>query len=71
MYDDASCHRSRIVSDFLKNKKVEVLQWPGNCPDLNPIEHLWKILKDKVAKKQPLSTKQLVDVIKKKFGSLK
>ena len=43
---------------------MEVLQWPGNSPEL--IENLWNILKNKVAKKQPLSAKQLVDVIKKK-----
>ena len=65
MYDDAPCHWSRIVSDILKNQKVDVLQWPRNCPELNPIVNLWKILQDKDAKKQPLSAKQLVDVIKK------
>ena len=71
MCDDALCHRFRILFDFLKNQKVEMLQWPGNCPDLNTIKNLLKILKDKVAKKQPSSAKQLVDEIKKKFGSLK
>ena len=34
MHDDAPCNRSRIISDFLKNQKVEVLQRPGNNPDL-------------------------------------
>ena len=43
---------------------MEVLQWSGNNLDLNPIENLWKILKGKVAEKQPSSAKLLVAVIK-------
>ena len=34
MHVSAPCHRQRIVYEFLKNQKVEVLQWPKNSPDL-------------------------------------
>ena len=40
MQDGAPCHGSKIVSEFLKEKKIKVLYWPGNSPDLNPIENL-------------------------------
>ena len=32
--------------------------------DLNPIENLWTVLKDKVSEKQPTNTKQLEEAIK-------
>ena len=37
MHDGAPCHRSNIVSE---KKKIKTLDWPGNSPDLNPIENL-------------------------------
>ena len=64
MQDGASCHRSRIVSDFLRREGVRTLEWPGNSPDLNPIENLWTALKDKVADLQPSSANELEKAIK-------
>ena len=48
MQDITPCHRSKLVADFLKTKNIKMLDWPGSTPDLNPIENLWAILKDKV-----------------------
>ena len=37
MQDGAPCYHSKIVTQFLKSKKIQILDWPGNRADLNPI----------------------------------
>ena len=64
IHDGAPCHRSRVVSEYLWKSKVEILDWPGNSPDLNPIKNLWSYMKNRVAEKQPSSANELVTAIK-------
>ena len=53
MHDGAPCHRSKVVQSFLDQQRINVLEWPGNSPDLNHIENLWSTMKGKVAAQQP------------------
>ncbi len=54
---------SQAWSALLKKLRVKLLDWPSMSPDINPIEHLWSILKSKVEECKVSNIHQLRDVV--------
>lgn len=54
--DNDPKHKAKLVQEFLKNMKINRLEWPAQSPDLNRIEHLWDVVEREI-RKFPISNK--------------
>ena len=48
--DNDSKHTSKLAKEFFEEAKITALDWPAQSPDLNPIEHIWALMKKKLGR---------------------
>ena len=61
--DLAPVHSARSTMRWLEDHSIEVLPWPANSPDLNPIDNLWGLMKRRISKKRSSTQEELKGAI--------
>ena len=69
MQDNARIHTARMVKKWFEDNAIPVIEWPPYSPDLNPIEHCWRHIKEWVHEHYPelIEMKGDVEEIKKRM----
>ncbi|KAJ7309060.1 hypothetical protein JRQ81_008352 [Phrynocephalus forsythii] len=67
-HDNDPKHTSKATKGRLHQKKINVLEWPNQRPDLNFIEYLWGDLKRAVHRKRPCNLTDLEHYCKEELA---
>jgi len=67
--DGAKDHTSRALQDFFRAHadRLTAPQWPSYSPDFNPMEHLWKKVKERTHNRYFPQFEDLVDVVDRRW----
>lgn len=68
--DNDPKHRSRLCTAWKQENDIELLDWPSQSPDANPIENVWSWMKLKLRGKQIWKVQELVRQIRLIWRSL-
>ena len=70
--DNDSKHTSKKAQTWFKNHGFQLLQWPAQSSDLNPIEHLWTHVKRRIEEDEepPNSVHKLWDRIQEEWDKV-
>ena len=68
--DNDPKHTAKTTQEWLRDKSLNILEWPSQSPDLNPIEHLWRDLKIAVQQHSPTNLTELEMIYREEWKKL-
>lgn len=68
--DNDPKHRSKIVTEWKDEYGIKSLEWRSYSPDMNPIENIWGIVKNKIARIQINTKAELIKCIETEWNNI-
>lgn len=68
--DNAPPHRSNETRRFLEARGIRPIDWPSKSPDLNPIEHVWDFLGQKLVLRNPINLRDISRILLEEWNRL-
>ena len=70
--DNDPKHTSKVARNYLANQDYTVLDWASQSPDMNPIEHLWQMVKTAIFKRvdRASSLDDLFEIVKEEWRKI-
>jgi transposase len=68
--DNDPKHTAKINKAYWVDNEIDIMDWPAQSPDLNPIENLWSILDKSVSNRKPNTAEELFNVIQNAWNAL-
>jgi transposase len=70
MEDNAPVHKARHTQAHMELVGITVFGWPPSSPDMNPIENLWQILKQRIAARQVRTEAEMRQAVQEEWDNI-